>query len=909
VTKAASPWLVLTKLRPPLPRADAVVRGRLLARLDAAVVAHPLTLISAPAGSGKTTLLASWLAQRMKETGAAAPSFAWLSLDDQDDDPAVFLAALTAAAGRLAPACGEQVRATLASGADPRAELAPLVGLLINELDELLAAPAVLILDDLHAAADPAIHRALELLVERMPPRLRLVVATRHDPPLALARLRARRQVAELRLADLRFTREDTAHLLNAALGLDLAADVVGAVHERTEGWAAGVGLLAASLEGDVAAGERERILAGLQRTERAVFDYLAEEVLERQDPFVRMFLLETSILPELTPAICAAVTGRHDAAAILDGLYRRNLFLIELDPEPAAPQQLPTYRYHDLFADFLRARLGREHPGWLRDLHRRAAQHATTPARRVAHLLGAGLADKAADEVEAAGPELLLRGAVPTLRQLVEALPAWSLAARPGLMALYGVALTQLWELAAARPWLERAAAARAAAGDDAGEGDLLAHLADTQRMLGDYEAAAATSARLRDRPLPPAARAHRLLSAAWQALADGDAPAATAAMEQLQAAVERPDGQGALYLVATGYHSPFLALPGGLPRAERFCRALAAAVDQRSGPLQAAIDMVAAWCALLRGRLDDAGALAARALTLAERLGGLAWLDPDAALMPWLIAGMGGDMAAARRGYADFLARLERSDNVASTAWRPLYHTLIARMEWLHGDAARFLADAAQLAGPPAPADWPGSASLRRLVQGLAALRDGDHAEAERLLREAAAAQARYVTMRLAGDARVALAHLYRVQGRPDDALAAFAPALADAARDDAPGRFFVEGTGVAAPLLRLAAERGHDPAFAARALAALQALGAERQTQSKPQSPPPSAFPEPLTARELEVLQLLVAGASNQAIADRLVISLHTVKRHVTNILQKLDATSRLDAVARARAAGLV
>jgi LuxR family transcriptional regulator, maltose regulon positive regulatory protein len=914
-------WLVQTKLRPPLARADTISRARLLSRLQGAVAAHPLTLISAPAGAGKTTLLTSWLAALAEPTAAGArfdlapASVAWLSLDAQDDDPALFLAALIAALRRIAPSCGEQVQAALASGVDPRADLVPLVGLLLNELDAQLAAPAALVLDDLHAIADPAIYRALEYLAERLPPQLRLLLATRDDPPIGLPRLRARRQLAELRLAELRFTAAEAHRLLLGAGGGAVVSEAqVLAIWQRTEGWAAGISLLAGSLERIESQAERERLLAGLQRTERAVFDYLAEEVLERQDPFVRMFLLETAILPELTPAACTAVTGRDDAAAVLDTLYRRNLFLVALD----SPEAEATYRYHDLFASFLREQLRREHPAWLRDLHRRAARHATGLGQRVQHLLAAGLPEEACGEVESAGDDLIRRGAIATLRQLIESLPAEARAARPRLDGLYGMSLAQLWDNAAARPWLERAVRAFHAQGDSARHSEALAYLADTLRMLGDYPAARAADAALRSAGLPEATAARRLLSHAWQSLADGDAAGAAAALGQLVSLLEQHGESSALYPVATGFHVPFLMLPGGVALAERFCRVLAAA-DQQSGSLQVAAGAIAAWCALLRGQVGAAEAQATEVVARADQLGGLPWVDMDVALIPWLCAGLRGDMARARAGAAAFLARLDMARNSPGEAWRPLYLALLARLAWLHGDDRHFR-EALALLRAAKPTDWPASPGMRALIQGLAAANDGDEA-AEDLLRAAVGQQVRHVEGRLAGDARVALAHLYAHRGRTDDALAAFAPALADCARERCPGFLCLEGASVVAPLLELAVARGVHANFAEQTLVLLERVPsggrqAQSETYAAASSPAPStlnpqrpALPEPLTPREVEVLGLLAAGASNQAIADTLVISLHTVKRHVTNILQKLDATSRLDAVARARAIGLM
>ena len=431
--------LVPPKLPPPRARGDLLPRPQLTTALRRAVGAVRLVLVSAPAGAGKTTLIAQALAAAARD-GAARPLDAggldrpaWLSLDEHDDDLARFLHGLIAACRQIAPGAGDAALAALA--ADHAGGL-PLglrvVEALSDDLLEALDGPTALVLDDLHAVADPAIYGALERFIDLLPAELTVVVAARQDPPLPLARWRVRRELRELRFADLRFSRAEAAALLNERLGLGLGAAEVAALHAQTEGWAAGLGLLAASLERITSGGERVRFLAGLERLDRSLYEYLAAEVLERQDPFVRMFLIETAILQDLTPAVCAAVTGREDAGAILDELYARNLFLVELGDAHGA--QAPTYRYQDLFREFLRERLRREAPEWGRRLHLRAARVERAPARRMHHLLAAGAWDEAVAMLDELAEPLIAQGALGTLRAWVEALPEEARERRPHL-------------------------------------------------------------------------------------------------------------------------------------------------------------------------------------------------------------------------------------------------------------------------------------------------------------------------------------------------------------------------------------------------------------------------------------------------------------------------------------------
>ena len=411
-------WLARTKLLPPRVRRDLLDRARLLQAVRSAVGEARLLLVSAPAGSGKTTLLATTLAQR------AEYRVAWLALDDEDNDLIRFLYALVATLAQHQPSVLEQTAGLLADRTGPAPTDAAAFGrqvisALINGLADL-PTPIVLVLDDLHVVTEPAVYTTLDFLLERLPAQVTIAIGTRHDPPLALTRLRTRRELVELRLRDLRFTADEMSALLNQQHGFQLSTADLATLYSRTEGWAAGLALLTTSLEQTGSDAERRTFLAQLAHTDRFLFDYLADEVLNRQDPFVRMFLLETAVLPELTPAACRAVTGRSDASAILDDLYRRNLFLVALDQGAGEA----TYRYHDLFRDFLRGRLRRDIPEWSQELHRRAAKAALNPANRIFHYLQAELWSEAAQEIGAAGPTYLAQGAFDTVRQWIVRLP-----------------------------------------------------------------------------------------------------------------------------------------------------------------------------------------------------------------------------------------------------------------------------------------------------------------------------------------------------------------------------------------------------------------------------------------------------------------------------------------------------
>src|SRR5918997_2388088 len=358
MTSAADP-LVSTKLHPSQARPKLVARPHLVESLTREP-GRRLTLLSAPAGFGKTTLLNEWAKSR-----ADGQSYvAWLSLDGADNDPVRFLAYLVAALRRtVEEGFGEAVLAALRSPQLPRLEV--LTAALLNEM-AALPGGLDLVLDDYHLIDSEPVHGIVSFMLERLPESVHRVVSCRVQAPLPLARLRARGQMTELNAAELSFPREEAAAFLKEVMGLDLSAEDVAKLEERTEGWVAGLQLAALSMR------DREDLpgfVESFSGSHRDVLDFLAEEVLERQPAHAREFLLKTSILDALSGPLCDALTGRSDGDEVLKGLERENLFVVALDDERR------WYRYHHLFADFLRGRLRRESPELASVLHVRAAE------------------------------------------------------------------------------------------------------------------------------------------------------------------------------------------------------------------------------------------------------------------------------------------------------------------------------------------------------------------------------------------------------------------------------------------------------------------------------------------------------------------------------------------------------
>jgi LuxR family transcriptional regulator, maltose regulon positive regulatory protein len=379
-----------------------------------------LTLISAPAGFGKTTLLADWL----EADPANGRSTAWLSLEQSDNDPALFWTYLITALQTAAPTIGAGPLSLLHSSQSP---IEVILAELLNDLSTL-AAEVVLALDDYHVIDTREVNDEMVFLLDHLPPQIHLVIASRADPALPLARMRSRGELVEIRAAELRFTPDETAAYLNDAMGLKLTAQDVAALEGRTEGWIAALQLAALSMQGreDVAG-----FIAGFAGDDRYIVDYLAEEVLQRQPEHVRHFLLQTSILDRLSGPLCDAVTGQDGGRAMLEALERENLFLVPLD------DRRRWYRYHHLFADVLQAHLLDEQPDRAPELHRRASvwfEQDGESSEAIRHALAAEDFERAADLTELALPALRRGRQEGAIRNWVEALPDELLRVRPVL-------------------------------------------------------------------------------------------------------------------------------------------------------------------------------------------------------------------------------------------------------------------------------------------------------------------------------------------------------------------------------------------------------------------------------------------------------------------------------------------
>ena len=807
----------------------------------------------------------------------------WISVDEEENDPVRFVAVLAAAFARIDSRCGAEARRMLAGAWDGGGRGVPSWGRqvldeLMNDISELFDHDVVLVLDDLHRITEPAAFAALDRLLERMPPVLHIVMVTRHDPPLALARLRARAELAEMRFSDLRFTMEEAGALLSAQTAADpngapLSGDDITLGWERTEGWAAGLRLLATALAGRPGSEERAALFTGRSQADRYMFDFLAEEVLAAETAEVQEFLMETSILDRLTPAACSAVSGNPDAPALLDDLERRNLFVVPTY-DPDGPGR--TVRYHDLFATFLGRQLRRRMPERIPELHRRAADAAAAPSEAIGHLLDAGLVDRAANAIQAMGGPMLQQGLIVTVRGWIERLPESVFEAHPRLLYLLGLCAWQTGSVDEGRALFEQAAGRFEVVGDKSALGQTLTYLSLASLAEADTARSIELGERALSLPLPADSRVKLLLNRIRAQRMHGALTGVDADLDEVIALVRQQPDPRTLAAIVTHLNPVFASIPGGVDRFERTCGLARAYINDSTSPARVAFETQRSLVYLWRGRLDDFLQAGDRTLTLRDRYGSdNPWLDLWLLAMLGMVAGGQGDgqraMSYLDRG-VDLADEMPSGDSFRSTIQYPYGFVcwMLGRFDNAHEAHARMVA-------ATTPGELATAPALRATLQGLLHISQGEHEVAVRVLRRAVDEQERVPRVVMYANPRLALAHLLILMDRRRDALTVFTPTLHLCERENTGGFILLCGSLSVQPL-RLAIEQRISRDFAARLLDAVEA-----PVQPKPVAV--AATGEALSAREMEILRLLVGGATNREIAEQLFIGDQTVKTHVS------------------------
>lgn len=905
--------LLTTKFFIPPVRRELVPRLRLTARLDAGLTTgHKLTLIAAPAGYGKTTLIADWISRpsdsKIPQSQIANRKPTWLSLDENDNDPARFTAYFLAALQQIDPVIGQAAQLMLQTPGPLAVE-----AFLTSLINDIAATPAafILALDDLHLIQAPPVHQLLAFLLEYAPPQLHLVLITREDPPLPLARLRGRGQVTDIRQNDLKFTDEETAAFLQQAMALDLPVADVATLQGRTEGWIAGLQLAALSMQHS---DDRRRFVADFAGSDRYILDYLAEEVYQHQPAEVQNFLLKTSILDRMCAGLCDAVVRDEErktkdertSSEVLDHLDHANLFIVRLD------ETRQWYRYHRLFRDLLRTqRKGLD----LAALHHRAArwfEQNGFPDEALDHLLAAEDWDEAERLSRLAAPQAINNGQFATLNRWLDALPEARLTSNPELAAVKGWALLSLGQFAAAGRW-------------------------------------AAIAEGLLRPDTPPEPQALVLCLQTYLAQIRSDIPQVIELAQRVLALLEEGDPHG-LRGAALSNLASAQTIMGDIPAATRTLRELAR-VGQEGGHLISAVTALGNLAGLehMQGQAREAIALCHQALDLCAQStnarGAPSPLAGYAHIELGLITYDLNELARSREHLVQGIA--------LSTQLRPSPVTMqaaftLARIQHLTGETEASLVTVEGERRAAAALNTPLVDAQAAAYEADFRLMLGDIAAAARWAEQTGLSPADTPDFARESD-YVTYARLLLAQGRPADARTLLTSLERYARNNGLAGSLITigvlqaqaqqalgqktEALACLAEAVRLAAPEGYRSAFmrvfldggaTSRPSAVAALLPGVRHVapafvddlldrRPEPDRNRPAAITqplvEPLSERELEVLRLVADGLSNSEIAARLFVSIGTVKTHVHNILGKLGADGRPRAIARARELRLV
>ncbi len=928
----SSPILV-TKLFIPTTRPEIVPRPRLIKRLNSGLH-RKLTLISAPAGFGKTTLVTEWLDNLRGDTQQEDPTInriAWLSLDDGDNDPTRFLTYFVAALNQI-----EGIEATLGKGSldmlqspqppTTEAVLTPLI-------NEITAIPdqVFLVLDDYHLIDAQPVHDTLNFLLENLPSHLHLVIATREDPLLPLSRLRAREQLTELRAADLRFSSTEAAEFLNHIMGLTLSKEDIASLEIRTEGWIAGLQLAALALQGTISSqgqADISKLIQSFTGTNRLVLDYLIEEVLSQQSEDIQTFLLQTALLERLNSSLCNTLTGSGNSQAILEMLDRANLFIVPLDNERR------WYRYHHLFADLLRQRLSHIQPEQVDTLHQRASewyeQHGFMDDA-IEHVLVIEDFDRAAYLIDQHADTLWQHGEHRKLPRLLDKVPIELIYFKPQLCvfhAWYSFIHGQQEMTKQCLQAAERALDINSDPFTEAGQ-QQQAQLSDPQKelLLGRIAAIRAFMDSFRgDVPgliqhsrqaleyLPERERIWRSITALT--LGDmygfiGDMPASYEARFEAYRAC-RTAGDTYYTMLASSKLAITLRAQGRLQQTLDLCEEQIQAAREfgySQSPLNGFLLVLLGEALAEINDLDKALDLVVKGIDITEHRGNLVFVGWGYVSLI-RIQFSKGDLAAVE-AIIQKMENMTRESNVPAWIMRLMMiwqvrtwlvqSNLDAASQWVRDCELSTDVDAL----PLQEIDF--FSLFDYIVLARILIAQGQLDESIKLLEHlliVADSGGRIASMI---EILMLQALAFQKLSDPTRSMSALKQSLTLA---ELGGfiRIFVDEGPPMARLLYDALSQGISPDYVQRLLAAFPDVEPEQANASKIQTPE-AEWIEPLSERELDVLQLIAEGLTNQEIASKLYLSLNTVKAHTRAIYSKLGVNSRTQATARARLLGLL
>ncbi|MFC1959122.1 LuxR C-terminal-related transcriptional regulator [Chloroflexota bacterium] len=905
--------LLTTKFFVPQTRAMRVLRPRLIAQLNA----HPhhrLTLISAPAGFGKTTLVSEWtenLCGAAQNGKVNNNRIAWLSLDEGDNDPTRFLVYVVGAMRRaegIDKAMGENTLNMLHSPQPP-----PIKDVLTALINDIAAIPTEItfVLDDYHVIDSSHVNDAVTFLLEYAPDQFHLVIATRDDPRLPLARLRGRNQLTELRAADLRFTSAEAAEFLNQVMNLNLSVENIAALEARTEGWIAGLQLAAISMRGHQ---DTTNFVQSFSGSHRFVLDYLIEEVLDQQPADIQTFLLQTAVLDRLTGPLCEALTGTAQGHIMLQTLEQANLFIIPLDEERR------WYRYHHLFADLLRQRLHQMHPDWVAGLHQSASiwyEQQGYIDEAIEHALKADDYNRATRLIDRVVEDMWTRNEHSKFQRWLDSLPETLVLSMPHLCIFHAWALFATGQQDAAERSLQAAEATlepdepNRVTTPDVKESQLQGRIAVTRAFLAFFRndgQALLQHARQALDYLPADDLAWR--STAVVALGDaytlqGDTVKAYHAYLE---AVEANQAAGNVYMILVVSMKLAIVLRGmgQLQQTINICqKQLQFAQENAMAHTAVAGCLSAIWGEALAefNELDQAAEIAQKGVALTDRGG-------DVAMQGWAylclvrILFSRGELAEAE-AVIQKLAKADRELDIPAwlmaqiATWQARIWLTQGKMAEVNQWVERHERDAE---GNPIF-----QLEVERLVYARILLMQNRLQEATELLQTiGAATEAGERTSRLI-ECLILRVLVFQAGNNMEQALVALERALT-VARSGGFVQMFVDEGSPMAQLLYEVLQHDIEPDYVRQLLTAFPI---ERPVQLDSAGSHTSEFEliEPLSDREIEVLHLIAKGLTNQEVATKLYLSLNTVKVHARNIYDKLGVHNRTQAVARARVLGIL
>jgi LuxR family maltose regulon positive regulatory protein len=861
--------LIATKLNAPTNPPRLTRRSRLTDQLNTYLIDNnafqrKLTLVSAPAGYGKTTLIVEWL-------NTLNVLNTWLSLDSGDNDPIRFFAYLVAALQQIDPAIGSSIDRLPQSGQPPPMEV--LFRHLINEITAQ-PSPFVIALDDYHEINNPEIHRATAFLLEHQPQTMHLVLLTREDPPIPLARLRSREQVADIRQDGLRFTVDEVTQYLSDRLKIALPDEDIETLQRQIEGWPVGLQLTSLLLQGET---DIHALLSSLTESNRYIMDYLIEEVLDQQSSDVEQFLLQTSILDRFCAPLCNSVIGGEDSQEVLQYLEQANLFLVPLD------HRREWYRYHRLFADLLRHRLRMREASAVAGLCNRASDWFETEdmlAEAIDYALAAENWERAGQLILEVSTDMLKRGEITSLQNWYKQFPEDSVRANPELCVEAAWPFLLGGQLDTADTYINYAR--HHSAGDAQLEIPAMAVQAYLAWLRGDIQQAIEWSNEVLAYGDAIDAGMRCLLGlnlgmAYWH---QGRMVDTEQSLQVALQAAQQVNNQYVLF-AARLFQARVFAVRAELAQAHHILNELAAIKVQL--PVMALVHLDIGYIYYEWNDLEKAAYHIGVSEAVGEKTGNNEFLAAAFLGMARLKLGLGdiqGAEDSARSAYE--LAQ----EYGLSPQMMARINACMAQVMISQDDLTQAASWAAQMS---VGADSNPFYRFMNMIPGWLYLAEGD--------KESAAAHfAGQVEQagQMGWQYGVIVGRIYQALATESlDESSGFLTDALDAAHSKGLLRSFIDAGQRLVPMLHHVAQQGIYPAFVGQILTGLQSDRAV---------PVGDGLLDPLSEREIEVLNLLVAGLTNPEIADQLIVSVGTVKTHVHNIYSKLGVRNRAEAIAR-------